>query len=161
MAEGQAQTHAGTILMAEGEKVSQKQTKRGEFSELTISSCLAEPIEANQRCDEECKKAYGELKNHMRRIWDLETEEEIRKLANTYYPAVRSHKQLEAEAALLRQLVQLPNGQYQTGLMWSGDHRPRSKLGRSQVGIPELGKENGERPNGKKGLPPGSRVLDT
>ena len=62
----------------------------------------------------------------MRKIWDLETEEEIRKLANTYYPVVRSQKQLEAEAALLRQLIQLPSGQYQTGLMWSGDHRPKS-----------------------------------
>ena len=62
----------------------------------------------------------------MRRVWDLETEEEAKKLVNAYYPSVRSQKQLEAETQILRNLVQLSNGQYQTDLMWVGDRRPAS-----------------------------------
>ena len=124
--EGQAQTHTGTILMVGGAKV--RTVKGNDVGEncLMDTTSLAGNVKDKPGCDEECVQAYQELKNNMRRIWDLETEEEMHKLANTYYPAVRSQKQLEAEAALLRQLEQLPNNQYQTGLMWSGDHRPTS-----------------------------------
>ena len=62
----------------------------------------------------------------MKRVWDLESEEEANKLANTYYPSVRSQRQMEAEALILRKLVQFPSGQYQTDLMWSGNQRPLS-----------------------------------
>ena len=142
--EGQAQTHAGTILMAGGKQVSEVKNEQMQGSDLFGSSCLAESLEEIQTCGEECRQAYRALKDNMRRIWDLETEEEMQKLANTYYPAVRSQKQLEAEAALLRQLVQLPNGQYQTGLMWSGDHRPQTNWEEARMGIFELGKTIGE-----------------
>ena len=79
-----------------------------------------------QDCGDECRRDYEELKNNMRRVWDLETEEEARKLTNTYYPSVRSKDLTEAETRILRNLVQLPDGQYQTDLMWTGDHRPAS-----------------------------------
>ena len=124
--EGLAHTHEGTILMAEIEKVSQIDKDVGKEYEMTSASCFSDVVKECQECGEGCKQEYQDLKNNMRRIWELETEEEIRKLANTYYPAVRSQKQLEAEATILRQLEQLPGGQYQTGLLWSSDHRPRS-----------------------------------
>ena len=118
--------------MARDEKVRSGQGNGKGENCLMDTSSLAENVKDKPNCNEECVQAYRELKNNMKRIWDLETEDEMRKLANTYYPAVRSQKQLEAEAALLRQLEQLPNNQYQTGLMWSGDHRPKSNWGEAR-----------------------------
>ena len=148
--EGQTQTHVGTILMTGGKQVSEVQNEQKQGDHLIESSCLAESLKEIQTCGEECQQAYRELKDNMRRIWDLETEEEMQKLANTYYPAVRSKRQMEAEAALLRQLVQLPNGQYQTGLMWSGDHRPQTNWEEARMAFLSWGKRLEKDPTLKK-----------
>ena len=122
--EGKTHTHAGTILVLDGEEVGRGAERVG-VTKVTEVSCVAGVVD-EKKCEEQCKQEFWELKENMKRIWDLETEEEIRKLANTYYPGVRSQKQVEAEEQLLRKLIQLPSGQYQTGLMWSGDQRPIS-----------------------------------
>ena len=133
MEEGQNNVHSGTILVGQGEegmenKVSCDQFSVGETKDKVMSelSDIAGEVKFYQDCGDACKQNYEDLKNNMKRVWDLETEAEAQKLANTYYPSMRSKKQLEAEAQILRNLVQLSNGQYQTDLMWAGTSRPAS-----------------------------------
>ena len=105
-----------------------------EMSTIDGRDSVTGTIEFHQGCEEEqCKRSYNELKNNMKRIWDLETEEEVKKLENSYYPHIRSQREKEAEELMLRQLKQLPSGQYQTGLMWSGKGRPVSNWAEAQA----------------------------
>ena len=75
---------------------------------------------------EECQREYQQLKNNLSRVWELESEEEVGKLLNSYYPAVKTVRQKRAEAIILDHLKQLADGQYQTKLVWSTDRRPRN-----------------------------------
>ncbi len=128
---GQSHAHAGTILMAGGEEEKQhevsQRTKVPDEKKVTNARCfVAGDLNLHHDCGEKCRRDYTELRENMSRIWDLETEAETNNLANSYFPSVRSQKQIQAEAQLLRQLVQLPNGQYQTGLMWSSGQHPHT-----------------------------------
>ena len=67
-----------------------------------------------------------ELRRNLHRVWELESEEEVRKLTNSYYPPVRSNRQKRAEAMLMDNLERLENGQYQTRLLWHTDRRPHN-----------------------------------
>ena len=62
----------------------------------------------------------------MTRVWELESEEEVGKLMNCYYPAVKTVRQQRAEASIKEHLKQVENGQYQTRLLWGSDRRPRN-----------------------------------
>ena len=129
--EGLNHTHSGTILVVtitDNKEVSESRDQNIKSSWETVdpSDWLAGMGNGQQGCGGQCRQEYTELKNNMRRLWDLETEEEAGKLANTYFPSVRSQRQMEAETQLLRKLKQLPSGQYQAGLMWSGRQRPQT-----------------------------------
>ena len=69
---------------------------------------------------------YVELRRNLHRVWELETEDEVRKLTNSYYPPVRSARQKRAEATLMDNLRQLESGRYQTRLLWTTDRRPHN-----------------------------------
>ena len=69
---------------------------------------------------------FDELRRNLHRVWELETEEETRKLTNSYYPPIRSARDKRAEAMLTDNLHRLDNGQYQTRLLWSTDRRPHN-----------------------------------
>ena len=77
-------------------------------------------------CDDKCQRDYEQLRNNMRRVWELESEEELRRLMNSHCPAVKTERQKRAEAILRENLKQLPNGQYQTRLLWKTDQRPHN-----------------------------------
>ena len=72
------------------------------------------------------EEEFEKLRGDLHRVWELETEEEIKKLTNSYSPAIRSARQKKAEAMLLDNLVQLNDGQYQTKLLWTSDRRPHN-----------------------------------
>ena len=72
------------------------------------------------------KTAEEELRQNLHRVWELETEEEVRKLTNNYYPPIRSVREKKAEAMLMDNLRQLDQGQYQTRLLWKTDRRPHN-----------------------------------
>ena len=67
-----------------------------------------------------------ELRKNLHRIWELETEDEVRKLMNRHYPSIWSTRQKQAETMLIDNLQQLETGQYQTRLLWSTDRRPHN-----------------------------------
>ena len=74
----------------------------------------------------ECTMEYQRLKTNLARVWELETTEEVARLTNSYYPAVRSERQKRAEAMIMDNLKRTSTGQYQTRLLWSTDRRPRN-----------------------------------
>ena len=74
----------------------------------------------------ECQREYEQLKHNLKRVWELESAQEVGKMMNNYYPAVQSIRQKKAEATIMEHLLQLNNGQYQTKLLWSTDRRPRN-----------------------------------
>ena len=135
--DGENHTQAGTIMVVQGSPRMKKGVRSGKRDldevEMTDKNDLTGVVGFHKDCEEECRQKYKDLKDNMKRVWDLESEAEIQKLANTYYPAVRSQKQLEAEAQILRKLVQLPSGQYQTDLMWTGHHRPASNWKEARI----------------------------
>ena len=98
--EGRSHTHTGTILVIQGneeleEKVSHKGKNVTETKEVTnLNSHFAGMVQFHQDCGEECAMRYEDLKNNMKRVWDLESEGDAQKLANTYYPSVRSQRQM-------------------------------------------------------------------
>ena len=59
-------------------------------------------------------------------VWELESEEEVRKLTNSYYPPIRSTREKRAKAMLMDNLRQLDSSQYQTRLLWTTDRRPHN-----------------------------------
>ena len=77
-------------------------------------------------CPQSQENQFEELRSNLHKVWELETEEEARKLTNSYYPAVRSNRQKRAETMLMDNLLQLDNGQYQTKLLWTSDKRPHN-----------------------------------
>ena len=79
---------------------------------------VGEPPNEDQR--------FEELRKNLHRVWELETEEKVRKLTNSYYSAIRSAREKRAEALLMDNLLRLGNGQYQTKLLWSTDRRPHN-----------------------------------
>ena len=89
---------------------------------LLTSLCrLAIPHDA-----EECSREYECLKENLKRVWELETVEEVQRLTNSHFPAVRTERQLRAETMIAHSLRQLPNNDYQTSLLWSTSRRPRN-----------------------------------
>ena len=43
-----------------------------------------------------CEQEYRDLRLSLKRVWELETEEEIMKLKNKHYPAIMSERQKQA-----------------------------------------------------------------
>ena len=96
--------------------------RKGETPRTLYSLCrLAVPHEPI-----ECAREYECLKQNLKRVWEIEDDDEVRKLINSHYPAVRTERQLKAEADVGANLKQLESGNYQTKLLWSTNRRPRN-----------------------------------
>ena len=92
--DGENHAHTSTIMVGQGtqepeEQVRPQKDKMSELKKINEPS-FAGVINFHQNCEDECRQKYENLKENMRRVWDLESEAEREKLANTYYPAVRS-----------------------------------------------------------------------
>ena len=74
----------------------------------------------------ECHQEYENLKSNLKRVWELETEEEVSRLTNSHFPAVKTNKELRADAMIADSLKQFSNGDYQTSLLWTTNRRPRN-----------------------------------
>ena len=80
--EGHSHAHTGTILMTRNNGVSVDEVSQDGKSLGDVTSDVADPtsiagtVNFHQDCNEECRQKYNDLKENMRRVWDLETEEE-------------------------------------------------------------------------------------
>ena len=74
----------------------------------------------------ECHREYESLKCNLKRVWELESEEEVRRLTNCRSPTLRTERQRKAENDIIENLQQIHNGQYQTKLLWTTERRPRN-----------------------------------
>ena len=126
--EGESRVVEGDVGIAsgdEGTNVSnaQKRPVNAKINPPSLSSICRLAIEHDSA---ECHTEYENLKKNLKRVWELETEEDVGRLINSHYPAVKTYRQKRAEAMMLDHLRQLDNGQYETKLMWSSDRRPRN-----------------------------------
>ena len=123
-AEGEARVVHGEVGMMHHPRVSA--SKCSYSKHVRSLSCLA-GVQVRAICGmEDCERDYEDLRRNMRRLWELETEEEMSCLKNKHYPAIRSGKQKQAEAMLLNNMKRVDQGKYQTRLLWKSEARPHN-----------------------------------
>ena len=76
------------------------------------------------------KGLYFKLKEDLEKVWNLETEDEMRRLANCFSPSVKTVAEARAETQLKEGLEFIKEeGRYQTSLLWRADQRPDNNYG--------------------------------
>ena len=125
--EGESRVIQGDIGIANGED----DEKVRESNDKVTSKEYTQPKSPSFICrktvhhdPEECRREQDELKRNLKRVWELENDEEVGRLTNSHYPAVKTVRQQRAEAMIMDHLKQLEKGHYQTKLLWSTDRRP-------------------------------------
>ena len=77
------------------------------------------------------KQLYFQLKRDLSSIWNLETEEEMRRLANAHSPATKTVAEAKAETLFQESLVFTEQNTYEVGLLWQSDLRPPNNYKRA------------------------------
>ena len=87
------------------------------------------------------KQLYFQLKRDLSKVWNLETEEEMKRLANCYSPAPKTVLEARAEATFCDTLVFTELNKYRVGLLWKSDLRPCSNYGQARAMFLKLEQE--------------------
>ena len=70
------------------------------------------------------KQLYLQLKKDLGKVWNLETEDKMKRLANCYLPAQKTVLEAQAEATFQSTLAYTELNKYRVGLLWKSDLRP-------------------------------------
>ena len=91
----------GIVSGGTADKVSETEERINVANYIEPHSLLSLCRLTIQHCTEECKRDYDQLKSNLRRVWELETDEEVNRLTNSHFPAIRSECQKQAEINLM------------------------------------------------------------
>ena len=82
--------------------------------------------ELSEDCgNSECRRKYSQLKDEMRCVWNIETEDQIRSMSNAYFPPLKTMTEAAAEQTLLDGLEYDENHRrYTAPLLWRDLNRP-------------------------------------
>ena len=79
------------------------------------------------------KKLYEQVKRNMERVWNLETEDEMRQLVNSYSPPLKTTSEMRAETLLRESLLFIDSEKrYEAALLWRAEDRPESNYARAK-----------------------------
>ena len=70
------------------------------------------------------KQLYTQLKRDLSKVWNMETDEEMRRLLNCYSPAPKTVAEIRAETLFRETLTFNQPNFYEVGLLWKSDSRP-------------------------------------
>ena len=79
------------------------------------------------------KQLYLQLKKDLGKVWNLETEDEMKRLANCYSPAPKTTLEARAEATFQSTLTYTELNRYRVGLLWKSDLRPSNNYAQAKA----------------------------